>query len=308
MAQTTQSALSAAITFKVQRKVLDNLRARMVFADPAYADSGDFDAGHDTLTFIGVPDIALNVTALTEGTKPTSQALSITTVTVSTTQYGQTVSITDLAKVKSPVALVDIGAERLARQASESIDQVTRDVIALGGTVLYHTGVAGLVRSDVAAGDLVTSTELKRLRAKMFKNKIPPFGDGYYRLFVSPGVGYDLRTDTTTGGWMDAWKYTDAMPLLKSELGRMDGFRIIEVVNAPTFSSTVTVHASIAVGDIKGWGAGDLQTLRTYHVTPGGDHSDPIGQEELLGWKVNFGVAVLSNSYYYRYESAATAI
>src|SRR3990172_3516565 len=194
MAQTTSSALSAAITFRVQKKVLENLRASLVYADRAYADEGSFDAGIDTLTFVGVPDIALNTTPLTDGSMPGKKALSITTVTVSTTQYGDLVSITDLAKVKSPIQLVDIGAERLARQAQESIDQVVRDVIALGGTVIYHTGVAGLVRSDVAAGDLVTSTELKRLRAKMFKAKIPTFGDGYYRLFVSPGVGYDLRT------------------------------------------------------------------------------------------------------------------
>jgi len=70
----------------------------------------------------------------------------------------------------------------------------------------------------------------------------------------------------------------------------------------------VTVYATIAMGDIKGWGTGDLQTLQTYHVAPGGDHSDPLAQEELLGWKVDFGVAVLSNGYFYRFESAATAV
>src|SRR3972149_3931433 len=190
MAQTTSSALSAAITFRVQKKVLENLRASLVYADRAYADEGSFDAGIDTLTFVGVPDIALNTTPLTDGTTPTAKALSITTV---------------------------------------------------------------------------------------------------------------------TGGWMDANKCVTNETLLRSELGRMDGFRFIEVVNAPTFTSTVTVYASIAVGNITGWGAGDLQTLRTYHVAPGGDHSDPLSQEELLGWKVNFGVAALSNSYYFRVESAAPA-
>ena len=88
----------------------------------------------------------------------------------------------------------------------------------------------------------------------------------------------------------------------------MDGFRIMEVVNAPTASSTVTVYLSIATGAINGWGAGDLQTLTTYHVAPGGDHTDPLAQEELLGWKVSFGVAVLNNSYYFRAETAATNV
>lgn len=64
----------------------------------------------------------------------------------------------------------------------------------------------------------------------------------------------------------------------------MDGFRIMEVVNAPTVSSTVTVYLSIATGAINGWGAGDLQTLTTYHVAPGGDHTDPLAQEELSSY------------------------
>lgn len=50
MAQTTASALSAAITFKVQRQVLANLRAALVFADPGMAQQGTFNPGFDTLT------------------------------------------------------------------------------------------------------------------------------------------------------------------------------------------------------------------------------------------------------------------
>jgi predicted ThiF/HesA family dinucleotide-utilizing enzyme len=101
-------------------------------------------------------------------------------------------------------------------------------------------------------------------------------------------------------------KYTDRMPLLKNEIGSIAGFRVIPVVNAATASSTTTVHISIATGGIKGWGAGELQSLQTFHVAPGGDHTDPLAQEELLGWKVMFGVAVLKNTYYFRFESAAS--
>lgn len=88
MALTTASALSSAITFAVQKRVLENLRGTLIWADPTYAESGDFDAGHDTLTFITVPDMSVANTTLTEGTAPTAVALTITTVTVSASQYG----------------------------------------------------------------------------------------------------------------------------------------------------------------------------------------------------------------------------
>lgn len=306
MAQTTSSALSAALTFKVQREVLRNLRAALVFADPMFAESGTFDAGKNELTFVNVPDIAINTTPLTEGAPPTARALTIGTVDITPAQYGDLVSITDLARRFSPFDISAVATERITRQARESIDKISRDVIAAGGTAFYANAVAN--RAALGAADKLDAADLRRLRATMYKSKIPPFADGYYRLMVTPEQGYDLRSDTTTGGWIDVNKYATPETLLKGELGRMEGFRIMEVVNGPTFASTVTVHAGIAVGDVKGWGAGELQSLRVYHVSPGGDHQDPLAQEELVGWKVAFGVAVLNNSYFYRVESAASAL
>lgn len=301
MAQTLSTAVAAAITFKTQKNVLRNLRADLFFANPDMAESGEFDAGHDTLLFTNVPDLAINTTPLTEGSSPTPKALTMGTVTVDTEQYGDVVSITDVAKVKSPIELVAIGTERLSRQSKASIDQITRDVISGGGTPVYQG--TNTSRSDIASGDKATVADLNKLKWRMFRAGIPMFGDEFYHLAVSPEVAYDLSQDAD---FKAANTYVNVDNLLRGEIGSIAGFRIQQVVNAPTFSSTTTVHASIAMGDVKGWGAGELQSLTTHHVAPGGDHDDPLAQEELLGWKVNFGVAVLSNSYYMRYESAAS--
>jgi len=48
-------------------------------------------------------------------------------------------------------------------------------------------------------------------------------------------------------------------------------------------------------------------TLSTHHVS-GADHTDPLDQTEIWGWKVDFGAAALNNSYYFRAETAATTI
>jgi N4-gp56 family major capsid protein len=308
----SSSALSAAITFKVQKKVLENLRASLVFADKRFAEQGEFDPGHDTLMFVNVPDLAINVTPLTEGTRPDKRALTLGTVTVDADSYGDLVAITDIAKIKSPVELVPIASERVSRQASESLDQIARDVIALGGTTKYVG--SRTARVDIAATtEVATAGLLRKLHTQMFKAKIRPMADGFYRLWVHPNVSYDLRDEnssgaTVSGSFVDVNKYVDNTDLIRGEIGRLEGFRIMEIVNAPTFASTVTVYRSIALGDKKGWGAGDLQTLQTFHVAPGGDHTDPLGQEELIGWKVSYGVAVLSNSYYFGLETSATAV
>ena len=290
--------------------VLENLRAELVYANNAYAEQGTFDPGHDTISFVTIPDLTLSTTILTEGTPPTAQALSLTTVTLATAQYGETVEITDVAKVKSPVELVSIATERLSRQAAESVDKVVRDVIAASGTPLYALGGStNVVRSDLASTEIAVGADLIRLARTMAKNKIKPFADGLYRIWCHPSVIYDLQKDTTaTTGWRDQLKYTDPDPLNKGQIGILNGFRVFEATNGPTFASTTTVYASIAVGRTKGWAVGDLQTLSVHHVTPGGDHTDPLAQKEILGYKVNFGAAALSNSYYYRLETAGTTL
>ena len=308
MSTTSSSALSQIVSTTVQNRVLKNLRATLHYADPRYSEQGEFDPGSDTIRFVSVPDLTLSTTVLTEGTPPTAQALTFTTTTLSTAAYGETVEITDLAKVKSLFNLVELASERLARQAQESIDKVARDVIAAGGTPHYPIGSTNTVRSDIAAGENMTGADLIHLRAVMKKNKIEPFSDGSFYLWISNNQAYDLKKETTDDtGFIDVSKYTSNTDIMRGELGKFHGFRIMEVNNAPTFSSTVTVHAGIAVGSLKGWGTGDLQTLKTYYTPPGG-LTDPLHQKEILGYKVNFGVAVLSNGRYYRAESDASSL
>lgn len=310
MANTAAAAFQAAITFTVQAKVLENLRNDLLWANPAWAEQGRFDPASDLLTFLTFPDLSSTTpqTPLTEGSPPTARAITMTTVTVSTDQYGDLVNITDLAKVKAPREIVGIASERVSRTAREVMDTISRDNIFMGGTAFYQAG--DTTRAGLASTDLLTHADLVKLRSTMKAANVPLPSDGYYKLILSINQTYDLISETTaTNSFTELSKYTDRVSeVFKGEIGTVAGFRVIESDTAPTFSSTTTVYAGLALGDIRGWGAGELQTLRTYHIAPGGDHSDPLAQLEKVGWKVNFGVAPLNNSYYYRVETAATAL
>lgn len=310
MANTAAAAFQAAITFTVQAKVLENLRNDLLWANPAWAEQGRFDPASDLLTFLTFPDLSSTTpqTPLTEGSPPTARAITMTTVTVSTDQYGDLVNITDLAKVKAPREIVGIASERVSRTAREVMDTISRDNIFMGGTAFYQAG--DTTRAGLASTDLLTHADLVKLRSTMKAANVPLPSDGYYKLILSINQTYDLISETTaTNSFTELSKYTDRVAeVFKGEIGTVAGFRVIESDTAPTFSSTTTVYAGLALGDIRGWGAGELQTLRTYHIAPGGDHSDPLAQLEKVGWKVNFGVAPLNNSYYYRVETAATAL
>lgn len=310
MATTTASAFQAAMTFTVQNKVLQNLRDDLLWANPSLAEQGRFDQGSDILTFLKFPDLDSTTpqTPLTEGVPPTARAITMTTVNVSTAQYGDLVDITDIAKVKAPRDVVAIAAERVGRTAREVMDTISRDNIFLGGTPFYQG--SNTTRAGIGAGENIAASDLIRLRSTMKKNNVPLGEGGFYKLYLSINQAHDLRAETTANqAWVPIAQYTGKVAEVdRGEIGALHGFRIIESDTAPTFASTVTVYAAIALGGIRGWGAGELQTFRTYHIAPGGDHTDPLAQIEEVGWKVNFGVAPLNNGYYYRYESAATAL
>jgi len=300
MAQTTAADIAAAVTFKVQRKVLQNLRGNLVYADEAFAEQGEFDPGTDALLFTTFADLGTSTTPLVEGTGPTPRALSMTTVSVDTAQYGDAVQITDLAKLKSGQDLVSIASERISRQMKVVLDTLSRDSIASGGTPVYQAG--DTTRAGLASNDLITLADLNKLAFQLEYANIPRFSDGFYVLWVAPGVAYDLFSDTN---FTAVHQYTDNTPLIKGEVGKIAGFRVVMAHSAPTFASTATVFASIAIGDVKGWGMGSLATTEVFHLNQA-DKSDIVNQKDIMSWKANYGCAPLANSYYFRFESAAT--
>lgn len=303
---TSSSVLSQVLIAEVQDGLLENMRNRLVFGNKAYAEMGHFVPGSDAIKFAAVPDLSVATTPLTEGTPPDAVALSVETVTVDALQYGNVVRITDLARIKSPFELVSTARERLARNAAQTIDQLVRDEVATGGTV-YFAELGTSLRANLDADDTLTAAKLKKLHARMFYGNVPFFDDSSYLFIATPGQAYDLKMDTAVGGFIDAAKYTDPRPILKNEIGMIGGFRVIEAQNGPTFASTITVHAGFALGGLPGWGWGDLQMLKAYHTPPGGQ-TDPLHQNEKLGWIVDFGVAAIDNARYFRVESAATDI
>lgn len=300
MAQTTSADISAAVTFKVQRKVLTNLRGNLLYADEKFAEQGDFDPGTDSVLFTAFADLGISTTPLVEGVGPTPRALAMTTVSVDTAQYGDAVQITDLAKLKSANDLISIASERIARQMKVVFDTLARDSIVSGGTHIFQEG--DTTRAGLDSTDKITLADLNKMAFQMEYANIPRFSDGFYVLWVAPGVAYDLFSDSA---FTAVHQYTDNTPLIKGEVGKIAGFRVVMAHSAPTFSSNTTVFASIAVGDVKGWGMGSLDTTHVYHLNQA-DKSDIVNQKEIMSWKANYGAAPLNNSYYFVYESAAT--
>ena len=97
------------------------------------------------------------------------------------------------------------------------------------------------------------------------------------------------------GGWIDANRYAGSMALLTGELGRFGGVRFSESANAYVHAdggtSSIDIYSTLIFGP-EAYAFGDWHTIEVFTTPPGG-HDDPLHQSMLVGWKADFGTALL---------------
>ena len=142
------------------------------------------------------------------------------------------------------------------------------------------------------AGAGLTGADIRRWVADMKNAHIPTFPDGFYIAMIHPDVVFDLQNDTAIGGWIEASKYADPSRLLTGEVGRMHGVRFIETTVGNVTRSATDTYTTVVFGPDY-FAFGDLQTVETYMVRPGGDHQDPLAQLALVGYKGMWGAKTL---------------
>lgn len=247
-----------------------------------------------------------------EGVPTTAVSMSAVNVTGTTAQYDAAVSISDILAYTSFGDVMKAAMERLGYNAGISIDTLVRNTIAAGGTVQNATGVASAAWTSIPATAVLTIGEIKKAVRTLRRNDTMELPDGHYVAVIHPDALYDLMVDTSTGGWIDANKYTEgnASKLLKGEVGKLAGVRFLETSNGYVKGTGVTASASIYTTSIMGsdaFGVTELQSLKTY-VKPFGSAGagDPTDKVATAGWKTLFGTAVLNSTFFVNLNHAVT--
>lgn len=307
------------VTALVLATVRENLRNRLVWMHDGAFIPGRLIPGTNLIRHIAYGDIAAVAGTptpgtppwLTEGTPPAEEALTIYYDEYGVNQAGRLVGVTDVALAESPHSLLALAAERVGFNALGTIDLSISQTLLAGTAVRYATGVAG--RVNLTAAMKLTGDEIKKAVTAMKVSNIPTWPDGSYHAFIHPNAVYDLMSDTTAGGWIEAAKYAQPENLLNGEIGKYAGVRFIETNVGTSFidagATSSDVYATTFCGP-EFFAFGDLQSLTAYMVNPGGDHSDPLGQKAQVGWKAMWGAKVLTATgtapRYLRLESGGT--
>ena len=199
-----------------------------------------------TVIFTIMNELQVAATPLTEGNDVTPTTLSDSQVSVTLTEYGN--AIVTSAKLRG-TAFVDVDpivANTLGYNAGASMDTIARGVLSAGTQVYYASTATS--RATVTGAMVLTSTDIRKARARLRTQNVPTFG-GMYLGFIHPDTAVDIQTDTTLSGWRQPHVYSAPTEIWTGDMGAYEGIRWIETPRAPTFqASGVGTSSSFGTG------------------------------------------------------------
>lgn len=265
-----------------------------------------------TTSFRRLNSLAPQTTALTEGVTPDGVNLDIVKITTTVREYGAWAKISEFINMTGLDPLLQETSGLLGENAGESIDIISRDMIAAGTNVFYANGKTS--RATLAPADKISALDILKVRRTMVRNRVKPIklpngGTGYVAL-VHPDVAMDIMQ---LQEWKDQNTYVDTKNREEGFLGKMYGIYFMEVDNGVVFTgagaSSADVYGTIFLGrgayglpDIEG----SMKPEIIVHPAGSAGGADPLNQFNTVAWKCAFAVVRLQELAIVRYESGAT--
>jgi len=270
------------------------LRSDLIFDQLADVRASNQAMPGTTVTFTIADDMAIASTALNESVDVDAVALSDSQVTLTLTEHGNAAIYTQKLAGTSFVPFDPIAAERITRNASESLDELCSIALRGGSNVAYATGgtTDPTARNKVEPADTITAYDCRKARAKLRSAKADTFDGGQFVGIIHPDVVMDLQGDSGADGWLQPANYSEPERRWNGELGRFDGVRYIETPRAPVFadagsSTTLTdVYATLILGRralAKGYSVSGGWSELPQFVK--GVRVDKLQRLQPLGWK-----------------------
>lgn len=270
-----------------------------------------------TVNFRRFNSLAAATTPLTEGVTPGSDTPTISQVTASPLQYGNWIETSDILDFTSLDPVLTEFGQLLAEQAANTMDILTRDIMAAGTTVQFAAGRVS--RVTVANTDLLNVTEIKKAVRTMQTNKVPkvtqilnagtgvgtkPINAAYIGI-VGPSGLFDLKTDTK---FISIEQYGSQVSLLPHEVGTLDDVRFVMTQNPKVFTGAgaagIDVHATLVLG-ANAYGL--IAPMGIENIVKGfGAGQDPLNQRASTGWKAFYTAVILQQLAILRIEHAVT--
>jgi len=257
---------------------------------------------------------ATATTPLTEGVVFSDfKELSISSTTATVAQYGDAVMFSDVVSTVTIDPVLTETTEILGEQAGETMDELVRDTLVLGTTVLYAQARTGRTYLEAASTSYITTADVRRIALQLEVNRARKI-DGYWQMITHPRVLYDLQG---TAEWISAQQYAQTGRQFDGSVGELYGIKFWSTDKAKVYENAS--NASGSTGNIDAYislvfgqdafGVVDLEghNMQTIFKPLGSaGTADALNQQQSMGWKTMFGCKILQQPWLLRYECSAS--
>ena len=277
---TTQtSALAHLATVKYEKRGLDRLKAKFRFAQVCDPHPLPMNSGK-TLQMYRFALPGFNTSAASEGVIGAPVAQSSSTLTATVEQYSDFMSSSSLLEETDINPTVMQMVEDISYRASGSVDTIIRTEIDGNSSALVNT-----------IGSYLTASDFKKRIALLEGVNVEPFYEDRYFGVIHPYVVYDLISDNTAGGFIEALKYQNGQQVLNGEIGEIGRCRLLTSTNVGNTGSSPNVQYytyifgrhGVGIVDLEGRGPDRVQDPKNeqfkVNVVKGGPNTaDPVGE------------------------------
>jgi len=286
------------------------------------------------ITFRKYGSLAVNTTALTEGTTPSGKTMSHSDISATMGQYGDFILITDqLLDMGLDPILIEAG-EVLGEQAGLSIDTIHRDILLAGTSVRYADG-------ESARDDIVKTVQLSDIKSVIRTleganaKKLRSINTASVKIGTTPiragfiGITHtDCRQDfESLTGFNPVETYSSREDVMDEEFGEIKGIRLIATTNAGietdaggaastndlVYTSADTacdVYQTLVLAK-DAYGIIPLQKGNIENIVKKAGASgteDPLNQRNTSGWKAYTVAKILNDNFMARIEHGVTEL
>lgn len=319
MANTSTSQVTHAVNNYYDRSLLKSSRPLLIHTK--WAQVRDIPRNNtNIIKFRKYTLLSANTIALTEGVTPSGTQLAITDITATVAQYGDYITLTDKLQFETLDPLLTEMSDVLGQQAGNSIDQLTRDVLAAGTTEQFASTATST--ATISASMKITADEIREAVRTLQGNNVRPItrmvnpATGFntspimpcFVGLIHPNTHFDLKKVT---GWVPVSQYSDKSDIMEGEVGALDEVRFIMTTNAKTKSGTLvsTVYRTLIIGaDAYGISRISGEAMKNIVKSLGsGGTADPLDQRSTSGWKATFVAKIIDETYMVGIEHAVSS-
>jgi N4-gp56 family major capsid protein len=248
---------------------------------------------------------------LVDGITPPGSPLSVTDIKAQVDFYGNFVTITNQVELTVEDRVLNESSRLLAENMAQTIDEVTRDVLASTSSVLQcANGVNGDTPTELTKADIDTAVKtLLGNDAEMISARIEgedKFGTSPVRPAFWAYLDTDLLDDLeAVSNFIHASQYANNQSVLNSEWGATGNVRWLYTSVGSVSSASPAVYNNFIVGK-EAYAVVHLRSeTGEFYVEPLGSagSADPLHQRGSVGWQHPFVARILNDAFMLNLEA-----